>query len=119
MISNGVNALGVLEEYLNSLASWFESKGALSKDIIQISMKYKENVQKSKLSGYGFINEVLKFAMKQKLIKDSMNIEELTELIGGAILISVISWSENMTKGGLQKSLNYKYKIILQGVENE
>ena len=119
LISNGVNALSILEQYLDALSSWFESKGKLSKDIVQVSMNFKENSNISKYSGYGFIYEVLKASLKQNIIKKSTNISELTELIGGAIIVSVLSWSADTKKGELQKSLNCKYKLILEGVQND
>lgn len=119
LISNGANALTILGQYLDALAFWFESKGKLAKDIIQVSINFRDNCEISKYSGYGFIHEVLKEALKQNLIEKFTNISELTDLIGGAIIISVLSWSKDTKSGQLQKSLSYKYELLLQGIKND
>lgn len=118
-ISNGVDALDTLKTYLNSLGDWFEARQSIAQALIiaSITQDVDDIVTDPQYSSRGFINATLQSAQEQKTIKDNIDTWEITAMIGGFMIVSVIEWLNNPIKNELGKSLNKKLDILLDGIK--
>jgi len=120
-IEAGAAALPVLENYMESLADWFEAREKIAEAMILSSLSKTDNETSydPELSSRGFIHAVLQAAQQQKTIRQDADTWELTGMIGGFITVCVICWSRNPQAGQLSQSLKRCLTLFLQGAQTQ
>lgn len=118
-LANGVDALDTLRMYLHSLGDWFEARQSISQALIIASLTQSADdiVTDPRYSSRGFINATLQSAQKQKTIINEVDTWDLTSIIGGFIVVTVLGWLQNPIKNELGKLLNKKLDILLSGIQ--
>jgi len=120
-IAAGAPALPILEEYLQSLAEWFEARERIAEAMIlsSLSKTHDERACHPELSGRGFIHAVLEAAQRQGTIRQDVDTWELTGMVGGFLTVTVLGWSRNPQPGHLSTALKRSLKLFLEGAQTQ
>lgn len=120
LVSQGANAIDVLDNYLDSMGKWFEAHEKIAESLViaNLTQKEEETITHPEYSSRGFIHSVLNSAQEQGHIKRDADTLELTAMIGGFTVVSILHWSRYPIKGELSKSLRSKFKLFLDGVRS-
>jgi len=119
-IKNGaLEPLDVLVFHLTQIGEWFEKHPKIAEALIIANItEPKEKISTDpEYTSRGFIHTVLSSAQKQKLIKENIDLWEVTAMIGGFIVVTIIYWAKDPKEGVLAKSLVSKLTILLDGIK--
>jgi len=119
-VQNGtLKPLDVLLYHLKQIGDWFEKHPKIAQTLIIANItEPKEKISTHpEYTSRGFIHSVLSSAQKQKLIKQDIDLWEVTAMIGGFIVVTIIYWAKDPKEGVLANSLISKLNILLDGIK--
>ncbi len=117
-VENGAPALEILERFMMAQCDWFEANEKVAGALIMASLKtvgqeLKEKERHSRV----FMTKLMLLAQQQGVVRSELDPKEISKLIGGALVISVLAWSHNPKPGVLKRSMKQSLDIALNGIK--
>lgn len=120
MVANGNPAIPVLEQYILTLCQWLEAHEKIAEALIFASFKTdladasKEPQQYTRV----FLLELMTLAQQQGTLRKDIPAVELSKIIAGSLVASVLGWVKNPQPGALLASMQFTLKIFLEGAKS-
>lgn len=119
MVAKGSPALPVLEQYILTLCQWFEVHEKIAEALIFAS--FKTSFDEASTEPYHhtrtFLLELMKLAQQQGCIRNDVPAAELSKILGGSLVASVLGWCKSPRAGALVTSMQCTLKIFLEGAK--
>jgi len=120
-MENGEDALNVLDRFIKAQCEWFEAHHKVASAIIHASLQTvgHEITEKDRHSRV-FMARLMTIAQKQGTIRTDLDPKEISKIIGGALVVSVLIWSQNQNAkpGALHASMQQSLDIALNGARS-
>jgi len=115
-MENGEDALTVLERFIKAQCEWFEAHEKVASAIIHASLQSLGNeITEEDRHSRVFMARLMTIAQKQGTIRADLDPKEISKIIGGALVVSVLIWSQNPQSGVLHASMKQSLDIALNG----
>jgi len=118
-MENGEDALTVLERFIKAQCEWFEAHEKVASAIIHASLQSVGNtITEEDRHSRVFMARLMTIAQKQGTIRADLDPKEISKIIGGALVVSVLIWSQNPQSGVLHASMKQSLDIALNGARS-
>jgi len=121
-MENGEDALKILDRFIKAQCEWFEAHEKVASAIIHASLQSVGNeiTEKDRHSRV-FMARLMTIAQKQGTIRADLDPKEISKIIGGALVVSVLIWSQNQNPqpGALHASMKQSLDIALNGARSD
>ncbi len=118
-MENGEDALETLERFIEVQCEWFEAHEKVASTIIHASLKTVGNkITEKERHSRIFLARLMVIAQQQGTIRADLEPQEISKIIGGALVVSVLIWSQNPKPGALYQSMKQSIDIVLNGARS-
>lgn len=117
-VEQGASALETLQLFIAAQCQWFEANAHLAEALIMSALKSvgdEEKLDQQRHSRH-FQLALMKLGQAQGEIRDDIDAMELSKMISGALVMSVLVWSKNPKKIALYPSMQASLAVFLDGV---
>ena len=118
-VANGAPALAMLERYIKGQCEWFEAHENVAEALILGALRTVGEEKPEDEHRYSriFLAKLMKLAQDQGVIRQDVDPKDVAKVIGGALVVSVLSWSKQPVPGVLLPSMQRTLDIVLHGVK--
>ena len=117
-VADGACALEMLERFVKEQCQWFEAHEKVAEAILMAGLKtVGEELKEEHRHARVFMAKLMVYAQQQGSVRPELDPRELSKLIGGALIVSVLAWLKQPTPGALYTSMKQSLDIILNGAK--